>query len=124
MIRNIIAIFLLFVNSALAHAIHIAAPSIGLDVTTDKVSRVVGDVTPEMANQYLMQALATVNLPGPRVIVIDSLGGYVGAGEAIIEAIEAEKAVDVKVICIVKAEATSMAFNILTHCSVRLATKN
>lgn len=90
-------------------------------LVTDKVSHITGMIDPKAAAAYYVETTKTLSLPGPRVIVIDSLGGYLDSGQQIIDMMEAEKAHGVRLVCVVQKEATSMAFNILTHCDIRLA---
>lgn len=81
-----------------------------------------GEITDSSAFYTIMHMRVTEDIPGDRVIVIDSPGGDVSGGTRIIQAIDREKRDGTPVICIVEHDASSMAFNILTHCSVRLAT--
>ncbi len=93
-------------------------------IKTDKVSHLYGVVDETMAKTYFTETAKTLALPGPHVVLINSLGGRLDFGQVVIDMIEAEKAHGVQVVCVVEDEATSMAFNILTHCSVRLAHSN
>lgn len=92
-----------------------------LHLVPDKVSHLTGTVDEKMVKNYYQETLRTLTIPGDRVIIIDSLGGRLDSGQIIIDMIEAEKAHGVHMVCVVEHEATSMAFNILTHCDVRLA---
>lgn len=89
---------------------------------TQKVTLMRGPVTPEMYISVMQQMLVTSQIPGDRILVINSPGGSEDAGSGIIDLMEAEKLLHVRQICIVNHQAESMAFNILTHCDVRLAT--
>lgn len=89
-----------------------------------KVAHVTGIIDEESFKRYYDDVVNTANLPGDRTIYIDSLGGYLTYGQQIIDLMEAEKAEGVKMTCIVTGEATSMAFNILTHCDRRLASRD
>ncbi len=111
----------LLLFSVPATAAHVVSKSAHIDITTDKVTIIDGSIDEAAARSYFDQTTAKINLPGPHVVYINSLGGRLDAGDAIISMIDAEKANGVKVICVVNEEATSMAFNILTHCDVRLA---
>lgn len=87
-----------------------------------KVSHITGIIDPDSTALYIEESKATADLPGDRTIYIDSLGGYLMFGQLIIDAMEAERAANgTRMICIVEHEATSMAFNILTHCDERYA---
>lgn len=65
----------------------------------------------------------TADLPGARIILIDSPGGDVYIGDMMVRLMKAEQARGVKEICVVEKGAHSMAFNFLTNCDVRLAIK-
>lgn len=114
-----LALFL-FSNNALA--IHVKSHQAGIDLDTSKVSRLESEIDDTLAFKFLAEASLTMTIPGDRVIIINSLGGYLSSGNAIIKIMEAEKSVGVRQICVVEGDASSMAFNILTHCDVRLAT--
>jgi ATP-dependent protease ClpP protease subunit len=103
----------------IAHAVHVKSDYI--ELTTSKVVYLYGDVSADSAKSFERQQLATLALKGDRVIVIDSPGGEVDAGQRMISDMDAERANGVKMICVVEARAHSMAFNLLTHCDVRLA---
>ncbi len=113
-------LFLLF-PALTAYAIHIVSTRANLDIDTKKVTFMTGDVSEKMFTSVIFQTAATEPIPGDRVVVINSLGGYASFGAAIIELMEAEKITGVRQICIVNGMAQSMAFNIFTHCNVRLA---
>ncbi len=78
-------------------------------------------VTPFSFEYELMQAQQQPD--GPLLILISSEGGSEESGYAIIKLIEAQKK-ERKVYCMVLDYAHSMAFNILTHCDVRTASKD
>lgn len=104
-----------------AHAVHIVNESAHIDINTDKVTSIEGEINTMSEISFMASLRDTASLSGPRVILINSPGGRVDAGAAIIEQLEADKASGVQEICVVMGGASSMAFNILTHCNVRLA---
>lgn len=102
----------------------VLVPATGLcqdEFKTAKIAHVYGVIDDESAVHFLDEIAATVGIPGDRVILIDSPGGSVSSGNAMIEALENEKATGVHVTCIVTHIAESMAFNLLTHCDTRIA---
>lgn len=107
-----------------ANALHLKIKAANLDINTNKIAHLEGDVDQDSELRFSTEMLMTSSLPGPRVIFINSPGGYSTSGEDMINMIEAERKEGTKVICIVVRDASSMAFNLLTHCDVRLATKN
>lgn len=117
-------LILLALWSSNAQAIHVKAARVGLDFTTNKVVTVYGMVDDAMVDKYEADTKATTRLPGPRVVLIDSPGGYVASGSVLIQMMEQEKAAGIKQVCIVLHSASSMAFNLLTHCDVRLSVAN
>lgn len=120
-INNVIAAFLLLLSSQ-AQALHLNSKQAHVDITTDKIVTLYGVVDSDMEASYAAQTLATAGIPGDRVVLINSIGGYVTNGEHIIQMMEIEKHQGAHMVCVVMGEATSMAFNILTHCDTRLAT--
>lgn len=88
-----------------------------------KVAHIKGEIEESTAKGYYEEVMATLGIPGDRIVYIDSVGGYLSAGQAIIDMMEQEKARGTKIVCVVREEATSMAFNILTHCDRRYATR-
>lgn len=116
--KAFIVFLLLFSN--VASALSLQLPT--LKVNTVKISHVYGEITEDMSSAFLIEMLSTASLPGLRIIFIDSPGGDVVAGQSIINMIEIEKKAGVQMVCAVTGMAASMAFNILTHCDVRMAT--
>lgn len=102
-------------------AVHVVSKEAGIDIKTTKVAHLVGEVHNGLAASFLQEILITSGIPGDRVILIDSPGGLVTAGDTMIEAIEIEKSRGIRQICVVESIAYSMAFNFLSHCDVRLA---
>ena len=100
--------------------LHVVSADAGVDIDTHKVLRLDGEVGPNMLMRTIVTMTLTEHIPGPRIIVINSPGGYVDAGLEIIKRIEAEQAKGVPQVCVVE-HAASMAFDILTHCDIRVA---
>ncbi len=86
-----------------------------------KVAYVQGEINALTAFQFEVQMRSTEGFEGDRLIVIDSPGGDVQAGNLMIGLIDKEELEGTKVVCVVLHDASSMAFNLLTHCTVRLA---
>ena len=105
-----------------ALAAHVVSKPAGIDLNTKKVATIDGEITDATADKFSEQVAATINLPGPRLILIDSPGGSVDAGQRILDTIKVEKDQHVKIVCLVVHHASSMAFNTLSVCDVRLAT--
>jgi ATP-dependent protease ClpP protease subunit len=95
-----------------------------VDLDTDKVAFVYGPISKTTEATFYAQSLMTMQINTARVIFINSGGGDVDAGQGIINTMSLEQTNGTKEICIVKDHADSMAFNILTHCDVRLAGPN
>lgn len=106
-----------------AIALQLRSDAAGINLATNKVVRLRGDVTEKAAEQFVSQVTAKKDLPGPLVVVIDSSGGDVAAGKKMIDALDAERKGGTKIVCVVQHRAHSMAFNIFTRCDVRLAVK-
>lgn len=105
--------------STSAYALHIKTNKI--DVTTYKVTAIVGGIDSAMVVSYLMQSSANMKIAGDRIVLINSPGGSVVAGEQIGNAMDLERARGTKMICVVLGAAHSMAFNLLAHCDSRIA---
>lgn len=112
---------ILFAFTPSAHAVHVASKSADIDITTSKTAHVIGVIDAASAFVFGAELAITTGLSGPRVIIIDSPGGYVDAGASILDMMRKEQAAGVKQICVVKGMAASMAFNILSACDIRLA---
>lgn len=106
----------------LRHGTHIVSKDAGIDITTEKVVRLEGGFNAQTPFLASLQMFATANLPGDRIVIINSSGGFVDAGEMIWQPLQAERDMGIKIICVVDHYANSMAFNLLTRCDVRLAT--
>lgn len=117
------AILLIFLSPVSAQALHVRSVEAGIDLTTDKVAHLYDRVDETSAARYTEEIAATTNLPGPRITLINSPGGFQESGDPLIQLMEAEKKRGVKQVCVVMGGASSMAFNFLTHCDVRLAVR-
>lgn len=100
---------------------HIETIDGNIAITTFKVAHITGSIDEKSAENFAFEMDLSEGLAGDRVILIDSIGGYSMWGQKMIERLQQEKDMGVRVICAVTKGAYSMAFNILTHCSVRLA---
>ncbi len=100
---------------------HVASTEANINLTTNKVAFIVTEVNRISADAYERQIWDTLEISGDRLVVINSPGGYLDAGNRIIDMINFERALGTRTICMVTHKAQSMAFNILTHCDVRLA---
>lgn len=116
-----LTILLLLLAPGNAYAFHVKSAAAGLNFNTDKVATVSGMINNDVVDRYEAQLSTTAALPGPRVVLIDSQGGYVDSGVVLIQMMEIEKALGTRQVCIVVGAASSMAFNLLTHCDVRLS---
>jgi ATP-dependent protease ClpP protease subunit len=110
-------------NAAWGQVMHIQSNQAHVNLYTSKIAHLEGMVDDKMLAVFKAEVLADSWIPGDQVIIINSLGGYLDSGEEIIKIMKTEKAKGIRLVCAVEGEATSMAFNILTNCDVRLATK-
>jgi ATP-dependent protease ClpP protease subunit len=101
--------------------VHIVSKEASIDLRTDKVAVLRGGVDSSTEFVFKRGMVEHYGKPGPRVILINSRGGIVSNGNAMLKEIRLEQSKGVKVICVVEKIAHSMAFNILTNCDVRLA---
>jgi ATP-dependent protease ClpP protease subunit len=106
-----------------ASATVVQLPSLHIMLTTQKVVHI-GDVEKAGLERFRREYKEADKLPGDMIVLINSNGGYQEMGQEMINAIKFQQKKGVKVICIVEDHAASMAFNILTNCSVRAATRN
>jgi ATP-dependent protease ClpP protease subunit len=121
--KKLAILFLSFLLSLPVQAAHITGRTINYNLNTHKVISIVGVIDDSMEVSVKVQQLATYDLPGPRLVLIYSPGGSTIAGDHIIERLEKEKrATRQPLVCMVIGAAHSMAFNILSHCDVRLMT--
>lgn len=117
----LVVISMLFCSSAFS-AVHIKSSSLNLD--TDKVAHVIGMIDDQKAAEFLKEMVETHKVKGDRVIIIDSPGGIVSSGEFMIKMMELERLSGTRMVCVVVGDAFSMAFNLLSHCDVRLAARS
>lgn len=101
--------------------VHLVSSDAGVDIDTAKVLQLEGEVNPLMLVRVVVSMALTEHIPGPRIILINSPGGYVDTGNEIIKRIEAEQAKGVPQVCVITGDASSMAFDILTRCDIRVA---
>ncbi len=118
--RGLLVALCLFLSQS-AYATHIVSKAAHIDITTDKAVTLKGAITFTSARKLVKEMLSTLGNKGQRVVILNSPGGMVEAGKIIIEAIRAEQQIG-PVVCIADKEASSMAFNIISYCDVRLAT--
>lgn len=118
------ALSALVLISTAAYALKIDSDRANVHIDTQKVTYLSNQVGSAMYASYLFQLQMTSTMLGDRIIVLNSLGGDMETGQMIIDMMEAEKTMGIRQICIVNDSAASMAFNILTHCDVRLAVRN
>ncbi len=119
--RSLIAALILLTSSP-AFAAHVVSPKAGIDLDTKKTIVLHGEVNTFSAITFLADLEAVEDLPGDLLVIIDSPGGDVESGDRMIAAIDAVEASGTRVVCVASHAAHSMAFNLLTHCNVRLAT--
>lgn len=100
------------------NAAHVVSRGANIDLITNKTITIVGEIDDAMVASVSVQAMLTRSLPGPTLVIISSAGGSVDSGKRIIDII----AKIGKTICVSNQFAHSMAFNIMTSCTVRLAT--
>ncbi len=112
---SVLALFLLSFNALGAHVV---SPQAHIDLSTNKTIIIVGEIDEAMAASVAVQAMLIRNLPGPTLVIISSGGGSVESGEHIIPILAKLG----KTICVANQFAHSMAFNIMTSCTVRLST--
>lgn len=116
-------ILLAFISQP-ALGIHVSSKRAGVDFDTDKIAKVFGYIDYIAADRYEFDVNRTQFIPGPRIVLINSPGGSVEAGNVMIDIMEQERAMGVRQVCIVLDHASSMAFNLLTHCDIRLSVAN
>lgn len=116
MTKLLITLSILF--SITAQAAHVKAK--GLDLTTNKVAYIVGRIEEDTVARFSRQVLSTANIPGDRIVFIDSPGGFSAPGEKMYSYLKLEQEAGNRLVCVVLGSADSMAFNLLTRCDVRL----
>ena len=105
-----------------AFGIEVSSPLSFVSSGSAKIVTIAGVIDDSTVREVQIQLRATRTLPGDRIVLIDSFGGSVSSGLRIIDLLEKERSATVHLVCIVDGEADSMAFNLLSHCDVRLAT--
>lgn len=113
----------LLLASVQAQAMQVKNPMTGEIYDTQKVSKILQPIGKRAEEVYRKSVESTLFMPGERIVLIDSPGGDVAEGNKIVALMELEKALGTKMVCVVLRDAHSMAFNILTHCNVRLMVK-
>lgn len=93
-------------------------------LTTPKFVIFPREITEKSAQKLVDDMFAVAPLPGPLVIIIDSLGGEVMAGYGILEVMSAFHQAGIPTVCVVTDEADSMAADILSHCAYRVGTED
>ncbi len=102
--------------------VHIVSKDSGIDIRTDKVLNIIGQINSWSTIVYELSLTRTSLVPGDRVVILNSQGGQVEAGQSILDALLMEKRLSGnRLICVIDGKAHSMAFNILSFCDVRLA---
>lgn len=92
-----------------------------INIHTAKVARIYEEVTTTSFHKFATDMKNTADLPGPRVVLIDSYGGDVEVGKRMLSMLKLEQLSGTTIVCYVVRSASSMAFNILSNCDVRLA---
>lgn len=100
----------------------IVSKAANVDIKTQKVIRI-GDINERTQLLFQIQMEATYEIPGDRVLIIHSRGGVVDIGAQMLIALAIEKtATGGRLICVADSDASSMAFNMLSFCDIKLAT--
>lgn len=115
---RVLAALALFLASFNALGAHVVSRQAHIDLVTNKTIVIVGDIDDAMVASVAVQATLIHELPGPTLVIISSGGGSVDSGKRIIEILGKLGSN----ICVANQFAHSMAFNIMTSCTVRLAT--
>lgn len=116
----LIALGILISNPA--HSIMVKSLSGKFDITTERVAHITGSIETGAAKAFKKEMIETIRA-GDRVVLIDSGGGLVNEGNEMIALLNTERKEGTRIVCIVVKAAHSMAFNLLTTCDVRLATR-
>jgi ATP-dependent protease ClpP protease subunit len=111
------------ISPAASAPTHVVSKQAHIDITTKKVIHLFGEVTRYSIDRALLEEHLTESIPGDRVVLIDSPGGSVQAGQLLIDSLMLEKKRGMRIVCVAIDNAHSMAFNTLSFCDVRLATK-
>lgn len=106
-----------------SNPVHVVSKEAHIDLTTKKIVHILGEVTERSMIAALAEEAATENLPGDRLVLIKSPGGDVMAGQKLIDGLTLEHNHGIRIVCVAMDMAHSMAFNTLSFCDIRLATK-
>jgi ATP-dependent protease ClpP protease subunit len=97
------------------------ADIVPINLNSPKVAHITGMIDRESASNFVLEMINTARLPGDRIIIINSPGGFVDEGKVMLDEIRREQRQGTRVVCLAVEHASSMAFNILTNCDIRLA---
>lgn len=123
--KRLLAGLLAFLLPLQAFAMMTINGDLGQRILPKRVVTIVGVIDEAMAASVAIQLRNTRIMDAPIVVDIESPGGSVEEGRKIIKMLEHERSLTRgKLVCVVEHAAHSMAFAILTHCDVRLATKD
>lgn len=100
----------------------ISIPTYGQEISTRKHTEIIGHIGARSLVRFVQGVVKSLPYDGPMLIFIDSPGGEVDAGNIMISIIKQLQLEQTEVVCVVKHEASSMAFNILSFCDKRLYT--
>lgn len=117
-----LAITLFLLMSTAANAITLKSLSGKYDITTERVVHLTGSIETGAFKAFEKEMVETIRT-GDRVVLIDSGGGLVDEGNQMIKLLDTERKEGTRIVCVVVKAAHSMAFNLLTKCDVRLATR-
>ncbi len=122
--RKLFLALSLLLISTTANAEHIVSKEAHIDINTDRAVHVKGPIYINMKDRLRKEFQLSETLGDKElVVIIDSPGGDVDFGQQIIDAVDYVKTtLHKRVVCVVDGDASSMGFNLLTHCDVRLAT--
>jgi len=120
---KIVLFLYVFLFSFNSFALQVKAKKINLELRTIKIAHIQGEIDDISATLFETEVIHTANVPGPRLVVINSPGGHVDSGERMIRVMKAEQSRGVKYVCVIVGDGASMAFNFFTLCDVRLAVK-
>lgn len=109
-------------NPDLDPNLHVVSKDANIDINTKKIVRIYGTIDYQSLQTFTKDMDRAQTLYGDIVILIKSPGGMADVGQKMIDAIHKEQIAGIRVICLVDSYASSMAFNILTNCDVRLMT--
>lgn len=122
-INSLILFLGMLLASPIANAYHVVSKEAGIDLNTEKVVKIKGGIDPSMARSVRSQLQRIEKLKGDILVLIDSPGGLNVSGLDIMKELDKRRKSDVRLVCVAHNDASSMAFNILTKCDIRLATK-